>query len=100
MASIFYVRHQAAGVLHDYPFAAPPTKEQRDALASICFRSHGETHPKSKKKYWLRVVEVPVLGTSDEVKEPDLVPANMGGEAGAQQFEVSGTGTVTQPEER
>lgn len=94
MAKIYLVRHQAGGVLHDYPFAAPPSEKQLAALGKLCFQSHGAAHPKSKEPYWLKAVEVDVLGPNEvpAVPERSLSVANA---AGAAEFSVTGTGTVT-----
>lgn len=96
MATIYFVRHQAAGVLHQFPFAQSPTPAQVDALGKLCFQAHGAAHPKSKEPYWLTVVEVPTLGAGDvpEVPERSLSVAS---EAGVDKFEVSARGHVTLP---
>lgn len=96
MKTIHYVRHQAAGILTDFPFAGTPTDKQVAALAKLCFQSHGETHPKTGEPYWLKVVEMPVLGAGDipEVPERSLSVAS---EAGAPEFIIEGTGHVRNP---
>jgi hypothetical protein len=97
MSKIYFVRHQAAGVLTDYPFASSPTDKQLEALSRLCFQRHGATHPKGDSAYWTRVVELDVLGPNDipEVPERDLSSVSAGGSASASEFTVSGVGTVT-----
>lgn len=99
MKSIYFVRHQAAGILTDYPFASAPSQAQLAALSKLCFQSHGAAHPKTKEPYWVRVVEVPVLGASDVPSVPDR-SLSVANEAPVQKFSVSGTGTVTPPKEK
>ena len=93
MATIYFVRHQAAGVLHEYPFAAKPTQAQIDALGKLCFQSHGEAHPKTDEPYWLTVVETNVLGSEiPEVPERSLSTVSS---AGTERYEVSAQGHVS-----
>lgn len=96
MAKVYFVRHQAAGILTDYPFASEPTAEQQEAVARLCFQRHGAVHPKSKEPYWLNVVALGVLGADDvpTVPERDLSVANA---AGVDEFAVSGKGEVRNP---
>lgn len=108
---IFFLRHQAGGVLHKYPFTAPPTSAQKAAVWKECFQSHGEMHPKEhlnedgvtthKKPYWTfddprALVTVDVLGPNDvpAVEDRDLRKVN---EAAAAAPVASGKGTVTNP---
>lgn len=96
MSKIYLVRHQAAGFLHEFPFASAPTESQMAALAKLTFQRHGATHPKTKEPYWLRVDEFDVLGASDVPSVPDraLVVANV---AGAPEFDVKAEGHVKNP---
>jgi hypothetical protein len=93
---IYLARHQATGVLWEHPFASPPSDEQLAALAKLCFQQHGETHPKTKKPYWLKVVEVDVLdkSTVPVVPERALSTVNV---AGLAEAKVEATGHVKNP---
>ena len=108
---IFFLRHQAGGVLYKYPFSATPTPEQKAAVWKECFQSHGDLHPKEhlnedgettyRKPYWTfddprALVVVDVLGATDvpEVEDRALRRVN---EAAASAPVGSGTGTVTNP---
>lgn len=106
MAKIYFVRHQAAGILTSYPFASEPSKEQLAAIERLCFQGYGAEHPKSKEPYWLRVIEAEVLGPSDIPSVPDLVevtlrvardPVSIANEASLSKLGVSAVGTVTPP---
>jgi hypothetical protein len=98
MKTIHFVRHQAAGILWEYPFAKAPTAEQVEALGRLCFQRHGENHPKSGESYWLTPIEINVLG-SDEVPSVPERSLSVVSEAGVPQFSVSAKGTVTPPKE-
>ena len=99
MASIFFLRHQAGNVLHEYPFASPPTDEQKEALERLCIQRHGVSHAKTPgEPYWMRVVEVPLLGDDDVPSVPEL-SLSVVSEAGVPKIAVSATGTVTPPKE-
>jgi hypothetical protein len=96
MKTIHYVRHQAAGILTDFPFASAPTDKQIAALAKLCFQRHGEKHPKTREAYWLKVEEVPLLGASDVPSVPER-SLSVASEAGAPEFVVEGFGHVENP---
>jgi len=93
MAKIYFVRHQAEGLLTEFPFAEPPTDAQFSALAKLCFQRHGEKHRKTGETFWIKTVEVSVLGAGDvpEVPERSLTVASM---AGLVPVTVSGKGHV------
>lgn len=70
MAKVYFVRHQAHGVVYDYPFSASPTDDQKSLVSKRMFQLHGAEHPKldadgKKKPYWTSVLEVEVLGPTD-----------------------------------
>lgn len=70
--SVFFVRHQAAGVVHQFAFLREPTDAQVAQVVAYC-RSvgHAEGHPKSPDEpYWTRVVESPLLPQSAVAWEP------------------------------
>lgn len=93
MDKIYFIRHQAGGVITKYPFANHPTEAQFAAVAKECFQNFGADHPKTKEPYWVRVEALPVLGGEvPEVAERVLTTASM---AGVGEFYVSGRGTVT-----
>ena len=58
---IYCIRHQAAGVVFEYPFASPPSDAQVDAVRAFVDGRHGAKHPKTGQQYWMRIVEVGVL---------------------------------------
>lgn len=91
---IYFVRHQAAGTLHDLPFSYPPSESQLAAIERRCFQRHGASHPKTPDEpYWLKVEAVDVLGANDvpEVAEQGLSVANSIGLPGPT---ISGVGHV------
>jgi hypothetical protein len=101
MAKIYMVRHQANGLVHEYPFAQKPTEAQLDAISRLCFQRHGFSHPKTPDEpYWTRIVEVDLLGPNDaiEVPERDLSAVSVPGAAVAASglYGVSGAGHVTE----
>ena len=95
-AKVYLVRHQAAGLLHEFPFACHPSGEQLAALAKLCFQLHGAQHPRTREPYWLRVEELSLLGGDFVPDVPDR-SLSVAQSAGAPRFEVSGTGHVTPP---
>jgi len=96
MSKVYFVRHQAAGILTDYPFSAPPTDRQMSTLSRLCFQRHGATHPKGDQAYWTRIVELEMLGPDAELDVPERELGTVNA-AGAKEFGVSGVGTVTPP---
>jgi hypothetical protein len=100
MAKIYFVRHQAHGVVWEYPFAIHPTQEQVAAVAKFCFNHHGFGHAKTPERpYWTRVEEVTVVESGQIPDVPDRV-LGVAGEPGAARAElsrsgVSGVGTIT-----
>ena len=102
MAKIYFVRHQAHGVVHEFPFAQHPTQEQVARVAKFCFQHHGHGHTKTPDQpYWTRVVEVPVLedGEMPDVPERVLGPAGEQGVGSAQVdvYVASGAGRISDP---
>jgi hypothetical protein len=100
MAKIYFVRHQAHGIVHEFPFAEAPTQNQVEVVARFCFQSHGFGHAKTPDQpYWTRVVEVDVLGPGElpAVPERVLAPAGEQGVArvAAGGAVISGSGTIT-----
>jgi len=57
---IFFLRHQAGGVLWEYPFASDPTPGQVAPIETLMSLRFG-TVSKKGDTYWLRVVEVEVV---------------------------------------
>lgn len=100
MAKIYFVRHQAHGIVADFPFSEHPSKEQVAAVAKWCFNIHGFGHAKTPDQpYWTRVVDFDLLGASDIPKVEERV-LGVAGEPGAARsssstFVASGTGHVT-----
>lgn len=100
MAKIYYVRHQAHGVVHEFPFAEQPTQEQVALVAKHCFALHGFGHPKTPDvPYFTRIEEAELLGASDmpAIKQPGPVAARAPGALVAEAAgpTVSGVGHVT-----
>lgn len=89
---VYYLRHQATGVLHEYPFAQPPTAEQLAPLLAECRRLHGDDSPKGAP-WWTRVVDVEAFGPGDvpQFVRPDTAPMVIPNIA------IRGTGIVTPP---
>jgi len=92
--------------MHEFPFASPPTDEQRAAVWKLCFQRHGAEHPKVhvgpdgefKKPYWgsddpRALVERDVFGPDEVPIVPDrsLSVANA---VGVSQFSVHAVGRV------
>lgn len=94
MAKVFFVRHQAAGFLTDFPFAQAPTPKQFAALAAYCEVRHGTKHPKTGEAYWLGVVEVVLLGKDDAPMTGPVAVGDDSAKASASEFGVSGSGRV------
>ena len=65
---LYFLRHQAAGILHDAPFSAPPTQAEIAPLLNRCATSHGNTHHKTGEDYWTKVI---CVDTSLPVDHPD-----------------------------
>ncbi len=100
MAKVYFVRHQAHGIVADFPFAETPTEVQLDAVKRYCFHIHGFSHPKTPTEpYWVKVVEFDVLGPGEvpSVPERALGLASTPGVATAEMTAtgVSGTGVVS-----
>jgi hypothetical protein len=97
MSQIFFVRHQAVGVLWEYPFAQAPTDEQRGALQALCESRHGAFHPKTEEPYWLTVVAVNLLTPQAVIEVPAEPPAEATGAIVGQKVTASATATVQNP---
>jgi len=95
MAKVYFVRHQAAGFVTEYPFAQEPTEAQLAAVAKKCFQSFGAEHPKSGEEYWVKVFSFDVLGPSDVPAVPERSLSSTVSASAAGEFLVAGTGTVT-----
>jgi hypothetical protein len=59
---VYYVRHQAAGVLHEFPFSEPPTQAQLSACSRLLAKRH--VRAQGKDPWWLKVVSAPVLDST------------------------------------
>ncbi len=97
---LYFVRHQAHGIVHEFPFAEAPTQNQVAAVAKHCFAIHGFGHKKTPDvPYWTKVVEIDVLGPDDMpvVKEPGPVGVDAAGVGKAEAAGpiASGVGHVT-----
>ncbi len=91
----YFVRHQAAGVAHQFAFLLPPTETQVAQVVAYC-RSIGHTvgHAKTPSEpYWTRIVEVPLLGAGATVWSlPEATKAKSVAEFGSH-----GTGMIRNP---
>lgn len=99
MAKVYFLRHQAHGIVHEYPFVASPSDEQQAAVRQFCFNMHGFSHAKTPSEpYWMRVIEVEVLGPKDapDVPKRDLsvVSEHGAGETSIPGRTIHGTGVV------
>lgn len=94
MKSIYMVRHQAGGFLHEFLFEQEPTDEQLAPIYRLMKYRHGSEHPVLGGEMWLRVCKmdliegttVPTVVLPSERSGPD------GGEASA--FTIRGEGKV------
>jgi hypothetical protein len=99
--NIYFVRHQAAGVLWECPLLAPPSAEQLAAITAVCEARHGAAHPKTDEPYWAGVVAIAVLGDGDmpaTEQARDDGAANMA-RIGLPPPELSGVASVQNPRE-
>ena len=90
-ARVYFLRHQAAGVLHELPFKAEPNELQIAAVKAHCVRRWGKEHPKTGR-YWLRIVHFSVLASN--IPEFDTPAPGKDNGATAPKYGVSGAGTV------
>ena len=98
MPKIYFLRHQAAGLLAEYPFAEPPTEEQVNLFARVLRARHGDAHPKTREPYWLRVVTVDLLDHTFKPPMPGPVSASAAESLAAlAEPQVTARGTVTNP---
>jgi len=88
---VYFPRHQAAGILTDYPFEEPPTAEQTAPLLVMLRERHGEVHPKTGAAHWTTVVSSEVLAPSDVPKGQARVSSP--------KFSIEGEGVVLNPED-
>ena len=99
MKKIYFVRHQAHGIVSDFPFETSPSEEQVALVAKWCFHIHGFGHPKTPEApWWTMIVERDVYGPADLPKVPDR-ELSVAGEPGTAKsstsvFVASGTGHV------
>lgn len=71
MKTIFFLRHQAGGILAEWPFLSPPTEAQRKPIEDLMTRRYGSQHPKTKEPYWTKVESVSVIvGEIPRVEAP------------------------------
>lgn len=99
MSKIYFVRHQAAGIITKYPFSQSPSDEQIAAIKRECQAAHGELHPKededgNRAPYWTQVIDFDVLGPSD-VPTFNQPASDVFNAAGVPEFSVTGSVSVT-----
>lgn len=80
---VFYLRHQAAGVIFDHPFMLAPTPEELAPVLARCVDGHGEVFAKTGEKYWAKVICV-------ENGETTTIGCAHGGSAAAVDAKASG----------
>lgn len=86
---IYYLRHQAAGVISESPFTSPPTPEQLAPLIEKIRKKFerpdegddGTKHPKTKKPYLMKIIEV-------DTDKPGEDPVTVGGVNGESAAEI------------
>ena len=97
---IYFYRHQAQGIMWEHPFSSRPTDEQLAPIRHLMMVRHGLDHPKLKKPWWDKLVEVDVLaeGQVPQIEDPGVssVSDNVGTGALAN-LEASGRGHVENP---
>lgn len=99
MSEVFYVRHQAHGIVHEFPFSARPTAEQFAAVARFCFQIWGHGPQRTPGvAYTMGIASVPLLGAED-VPVVAARALSSARSLGATEFEVRGRGHVTPPGE-
>lgn len=83
MATLYFIRHQAAGILHEQFFVDPPQQAQIDAIVAQCESRHGKEHPKSGQPYWAKVIKI---DTDKPLDDPGRVVTHCGcsGESASQ----------------
>lgn len=92
---IYFLRHQAAGVLWEHPFSGPPTDIQRAAVAANLRMRFGDRLPRTGEPYWLVVVPVETLGPFDVPAFEPPSPTIPGSSAELSVFKAGGSGSVT-----
>ena len=98
MSKVYYFRHQAAGVMYEFPFTEAPSELQLAPLRKLCAARYGDTHPKTSEKFWGKVVDYEVVSGIPKVEQPaEGGPPPGRGSAGSTEFQISGTGTVRNP---
>lgn len=93
---IYFVKHQAHGVVWEYPFAESPTEAQQERVWQFCFGIHGASHQKTPgEPYWQHIVSSEVLGPDGvpAYEPPGLKMATSVSQAG--EVTVTGRATVT-----
>ena len=102
---VYYVRHQAAGIVADvdgkpYAFKQQPNDMQLAALKRICIARHGEIHKKRDTEWWMKVVEADVIGNEvPAIPEPETTGSlTASGKAELSGPRGSGSATVRNPE--
>lgn len=98
---IYFVRHQAHGIVSEFPFEAEPSDEQVKLVVKWCFNIHGFGHSKTPDKpWWTMVVERDVLGANDLPSVPDrelsVVGAPGAGKSSTEVFKATGVGFVSE----
>ncbi len=98
--SLYILRHQAAGYLHDFVFEGLPSKEQVKPIAAMLVRRHGAAHPKTGETWWLRAEPLATIapGVIPEVASGQTSAGSDTGAAASPSFGVHGEGVVTPPE--
>lgn len=92
---VFFLRHQAEGVLHAYPFATRPTPEQCAPLLEACAQKWGAGHPKTGEPFGFWIVELEAIAEGELPKLPEPPRAA----PSVQPFTVSAVAHVENPQQ-
>jgi hypothetical protein len=94
---VYFIRHQAAGVLHEFPFAEHPTGKQLLAVERALARVH--VRAPGKEPWWVKVEEVHLLDSKalPLAAKPPPLPLKHGAAAEFAKFQVSATGAAQPP---
>ncbi len=94
---IYFVRHQAAGVVWEYPFEREPSAEQVAAVDALCAQRYGAVHPKTSERYRVMAVAVGVVTGGAVPVVPSSEPVTDVPRIGVPPIEVSGVASVKNP---
>ena len=97
MTNVYMVRHQSAGLVAEYVFAAPPTPQQLAVIGRVCAQRCGERHLRTGEPLWMTVVELSVLDGADLAMPPPPGANGKANASGVGAVSVSAVGHVENP---